>query len=174
MASRGSTEWAIWHVKAIGIPRLIEDLEKLERTGYPEAKCSKLKETLREIIRVTDRAAGSLWRPCMLAELHEFLEIYDRWNGRMEGADLVDRMHRRQRIEEMRAVRKRISKNLGNVFAKLTTDPQFNLSRTAEVDLARDIYGKFQSLVESFPETFKILGTAVAGFADGSFRTAER
>jgi len=146
------------------LPRLIEDLEKLERTGYPEAKCRTLTNALREIIKIIDEAAGSMWQPCMSTELHEFLSIYEKWNDCKEGADLVDRMQRRQRIDEMRKVRHRMSNNVNGLLIKIEKDRQLAISGSVDVTLAEAIYSKLATLTNEYPETFPILNTAIEGF----------
>lgn len=164
MLNKGSGYWAVWHLKAVGLPRLIEDLEKLERAGYPEVRCRALKNMLRKIIQLTNEAHGSLWRPCMMAELHEFFSIYERWNDRDEGADLIDRIHRRQRIEEMRAIRKQGGRNVSRALKNATLKSQIDIGSDEDHKLAAGIYREMRALVDEFPDTFRVLRTAIEAF----------
>jgi hypothetical protein len=159
-----SADWAIWHIKAIGLPRLLDDLERLERTGFPEEKCKLVRSALTEMIRVTDQAEDSFWRPCVSGELQQFLDVYIKWNSRKEGADLVDRLHRRQQLEQMRLLRKKMSGNMKRERADRSAGAQQDILGKDDYGLGQVVYEQLKKLAESDRTTFKILKTAVDAF----------
>jgi hypothetical protein len=164
MTRVGSAEWAIWHIKAIGLPRLLDDLERLERTGFPEANCKSVRDALAEIIRVTDQAQDSFWRPCVSGELQQFRNVYIQWNSRLEGADLVDRLHRRQQLEQMRSLRQRMSRNIKRERTNRAVDAQQSILGKDDEKLGWIVYEQLKKLTETHPDTFKTLKTAINAF----------
>ncbi|MDX5983902.1 hypothetical protein [Sphingomonas echinoides] len=164
MLNAGSPEWAIWHVKAIGLPRLIDDLDRLEKTGYPESKCKVVKGALSQVIKVTEEATESYWRPCVSSDLQKYKDIYEKWNDRGEGVDLVDRAHRRKCISDMREVRKRMSNSLKKERQKREDSAQGEFGTDADKTVAVGIYAEFAKIVETHPDTFPGLKAAVTRF----------
>ena len=166
MFEAGSPEWAVWHVKAIGIPRLVDDLDRLEKTGYPEGKCKLVKAALGEVIKATNDAKDSYWRPCVSSDLQKFRDIYDKWNDRGEGVDLVDRAHRRKCVTDMREVRKRMSRNLANDKKRREASSQSEFATAEDKSLAEGIYSEFGKIVQEHPDTFPGLRAAVDKFKE--------
>ncbi|WP_417813891.1 hypothetical protein [Thalassospira alkalitolerans] len=161
----GDPAWHLFHLKGIGIPRLIEDLEKLERTGIAEEKCKLIKEVLSRVISITDKASKSNWRPCASQPLHEFREIYAHWNDRYEGVSMADRVHRRERINEMREKRLRTSRNLSRRINYNKDERQGVLdgifANEEDKNLAIEIYKELRKISDQHPDTFPILTKAV-------------
>jgi hypothetical protein len=139
-------------------------LEKLERTGFPEEKCKLVRNALEKIIETTNKAEDSFWRPCVFAELQQILDIYKKWNGHGENADLVARLQRRRLLDEMRALRDRMHSNIKRGRADRSGEAQQVIMGKDDEGLGQAVYDQLKALAEKHPETFKVLKTAVMAF----------
>lgn len=155
--------WSIYHVRAIGLPRLINDLDRHEATGIPEKTCADVKASLKAIIDATEAAPASFWSPCVTSDLHQFREVYAKWNDRLQGADLVDRIHRRDRIDELRALRSKMRRSL----AASGTSKGPLLATDADKKVADAFYGELANLVKKHPVMFPGLAHGVAAYTRG-------
>jgi hypothetical protein len=97
-------------------------------------------------------------------ELQQFRNVYIQWNSRLEGADLVDRLHRRQQLEQMRSLRQRMSRNIKRERTNRAVDAQQSILGKDDEKLGWIVYEQLKKLTETHPDTFKTLKTAINAF----------
>ena len=157
---KGTKEWAIWHLKSIAIPRLIDDLQRHEETGYPEDRCEAVKEALKKVIDSAEARPASVWHPSVTDEIRQLRQIYVKWNDNGQGADLVNRIDRKTKIHDMRKIRGLMKRKMNKKASELQGD----FATNEDLEIARESYNAFGELADKYPDVFRSLKAGVSSF----------
>lgn len=152
---RGTSKGEIRALVSEALPRMIEDLERLESTGYSENVCDVVKKALDDIRVASINGAGSVWVAGIAHASGDFFLAYRRWNGQGEKTTRDAILQRRQEVDELRTHNNRMSAD----FRKNHLRDTVVTSQDAEFcDIAFD---RLSNLSKSWPQHFKSLASAM-------------
>lgn len=147
----------IYTLVARAIPRFIEDLKRIERTGYGETQCAVVKTALTSIRRAAQAGAGSRWIAQIALDSGDFFDAYERWNGHGTSTDRSAIASRRDELGELQKINSRWSgvfrRNHEGDVPSAPGDEEFaNLAYVAFADVVASERATFRSLASAVKE----------------------
>lgn len=165
----GSDEWAMTLFNSRAIARLIDDLRKLDRTGFKEEICITVKNALRTLVEEIRKPVGPAFLPSVLGDYDRLLQTYEEWNdfGTQSDPDTVN--GRRERIEELSRIRRAIQGKLKS-HRKAGAPPV----TPADREILKTSVAKLELVVTQNPTIFPRLRKALSQRAMKALRDSSR
>ena len=147
----------IYTLVARAIPRFIEDLQRIERTGYGDAQCAIVKTALTSIREAAQERAGSRWIAQIALGGGDFCDAYERWNGNGASAERSAVANRRDELNELQKINKNWSaafrRNHNGDVPSAPGDEEFaKLAYTALANVVASERAMFRSLASAVKE----------------------
>jgi hypothetical protein len=152
---RGTPKGEIRALVSEAFARMIDDLSRLEETGYGEDVCARVKSAITSIHDASMEKSGSRWVAGIAAVSGDFYTTYEKWNGQEQNVTRDAIISRRLEIREMQEFNNRMSLSFRKNHRARTV-----ISR-AEAEFCDVAFARLNELAALWPEYFKSLKTAL-------------
>ncbi|CAA6604351.1 hypothetical protein MTBLM1_20473 [Rhodospirillaceae bacterium LM-1] len=155
---RGTTGYAINFFRSDILVNLQLDLKRLERNGFSEDICSKVKVLLSALVSAASaQPKGSFWGKAIHEILREYETTYKQWND-VSGHDQEAIARRDGYLTSLQDIR--------HSFANACRKNTFQLSEAHDLALIQAINDALVDTINLVPGTFTALTKSAKRFAD--------
>lgn len=152
----GTSSWAFKRLREDALVQLLNDLTSAQSAGLDVATCDLVKVALAKAVNAaTAIPDGSFLTRPIWKDMRKFEITYHSWNE-PKSPQPEAAAHRRRELERLRKFRHKL--------ATRTRKNMAVIEKELDLQLVKDVYSAFGSLVTAAPDIFKSLASALARF----------
>mgnify|MGYP001795751086 CR=1 FL=1 len=151
----GDDDWAMTELNSRAIAKLIADLAKLDKTGFDNEVCKTVKDALGTLVTETKKPKNGGFLPDVLSDLDRLRQCYEEWNGYGTKGDPASIDGRRERVDELIGIRRKVQSKL-----KARRRAGQTPVTTADRKIINATFSKLVAVAEANPTIFNQLRTS--------------